>query len=267
MHRDFIQSVLEKASTIARANFGKVTTFSKGTDNNQVLTETDLEIGSYLVAEVQKVYPEFNIIDEEAGIIDKSSDYTWVIDPIDGTSNFASGVSEYGILIGLLEKGTPVAGGIALPSFNEIYTAEKGRGALCNGHPIHVTNGQSLLSSLVAYGIDGHQEDPSITYEEAGMLAEIILGIRNLRSSNSTYDYALVARGAYGGYMNRTSKIWDNVGPHIIMEEAGAIYTDFFGQPMDYSKPLSRVGDNFTMCTASPILHKQLQKIINKYKS
>lgn len=264
MYRDFIQSVLEEASLIALANFGKVTGTSKEADNNQVLTVTDLEIGKLMVERVQKSYPKFNVIDEEAGVIDKSSRYTWVIDPIDGTSNFANGVPEYGILIGLLEDGTPIAGGIALPSFHEIYTAEKGSGALCNGQSVRVTGEQELLSSLVAYGIDGHQEEPSITYEETRLLGEIVLAIRNLRSSNSTYDYAQVAKGAYGGYLNRTSKIWDNVGPHVVIEEAGGVYSDFYGQPMDYSNPLSKVDENFTMCTASPALHKQLLVIIRK---
>lgn len=263
MYRDFIHSLLEEASTIARANFGKVSGTSKGDDNNQVLTETDLEIGKLMVAKVQEAYPGYNVIDEEAGVINKSSRYTWVIDPIDGTSNFANGVPQYGILIGLLEEDIPIAGGIALPNFNEIYTAEKDQGTLCNGHPVRVTEEETLLSSLVAYGIDGHQEDPSLTHEETMLLSEIILAIRNLRSSNSAYDFTLVAKGAYGGYLNRTSKIWDNVGPHIILEEAGGIYTDFYGHPIDYSNPLSKVDDNFTMCTASPTLHKQLQTVIH----
>ena len=263
MYRDFIQSVLEEASVIARNNFGKVTGSSKGNDNNQVLTVTDLEIGKLMVARVQESYPEYNVIDEEAGVINKSSRYTWVIDPIDGTSNFASGIPEYGILIGLLENEVPIAGGIALPSFNEIYTAEKGKGTFCNKKPVHVTTEQKLLSSLVAYGIDGHQEDPSITYKETKLLSEIILAIRNLRSSNSTYDFAQVAKGSYGAYLNRTSKIWDNVGPHIVIEEAGGVYTDFHGNPIDYSNPLSKVDQNFTMCAASPTLHQALQTVIH----
>jgi myo-inositol-1(or 4)-monophosphatase len=266
MYRSFIHSVLAEASVVAQMSFGKVTGSPKGNDNNQVLTKTDLEIGKLIVAKVQEAYPKFNIIDEEAGVIDRSSRYTWVIDPIDGTSNFANGVPEYGIFIGLLEEGTPIAGGIALPYFNEIYTAERGKGTLCNGRPVRVTSEKVLLSSLVAYGIDGHQEDPAITHEETETLANIILGIRNLRSSNSAYDFALVAKGAYGGCLNKTSKIWDNVGPHIVMEEAGGFYTDFYGQPLDYSDPLSKASNNFTLCTASPILHKQLQAIIHNPK-
>ena len=263
MYRDFIQHVLDEASRIAQTNFGKVTGVSKGTDNNQVLTETDLEIGRYIVSEIRSAYPTYNIIDEEAGVIDNSSDYTWVVDPIDGTSNFASGVPEYGILLGLLENGVPIAGGIALPAFAEIYTAEKNKGTLCNGKAVHVSDESNLLSSLVAYGIDGHQEDPQLTYDETNQLSKIILGIRNLRSSNSTYDVAMVAKGSYGGYLNRTSKIWDNVGPHIVIEEAGGIFTDFYGKPIDYLQPLSKVDDNFTMCCGSPSLHAKLQAIIH----
>lgn len=263
-YKDFIVKVLEEASGIARSSFGKVSGTTKPEDNNQVLTETDIEIGNAIVDAIRAKYPEHNIIDEEAGIVDNNSRYTWVVDPIDGTSNFANGIPTYGIMIGLLEDATPIAGGVALPSFNQVFVATKGNGAFCNGSPVHVTNEQDLLKTLVAYGIDGHQEDPSITTEETATLSRIILGIRNLRSSNSAFDFMLVADGRYGGYLNRTSKIWDNVAPQIIVEEAGGTFTDFFGKPIDYTNPLSKVAENFTMCAASAALHKNLQQIINQ---
>jgi myo-inositol-1(or 4)-monophosphatase len=90
------------------------------------------------------------------------------------------------------------------------------------------------------------------------------LGIRNLRAAGSTFDTIMVAKGKYGGYINQTSKIWDNVGQQIIIEEAGGIYTDFFGNPMDYPKPLQKAEQNFTWCIGAPELHKQLQAIIKK---
>ena len=262
-YKDFIVGVLDEVSDIARSSFGKVLGTTKQEDNNQVLTETDIEIGNVIVNAIQAKYPEHNIIDEEAGVIDNSSKYTWVVDPIDGTSNFANGVPTYGIMVGLLEDATPIAGGVALPSFNQIYVATKGGGAFCNSSSIHVTAEQELLKTLVAYGIDGHQEKPQITIDETVLLAKIILGIRNLRSSNSAFDFMLVADGRYGGYLNRTSKIWDNVAPQIIIEEAGGIFTDFFGKSIDYTNPLSKVSENFTMCTAPPVLHKRLQQIVS----
>lgn len=258
----FVSEILEKAAKIAKVNFGQVVSTIKSNDNNQVLTKTDLEIGKLIVSALTQKYPDYNIIDEEAGIINHQSKYTWVVDPIDGTSNFASGVPTYGILIGLLENDLPVFGAISLPEFGEFYTAEKGQGAFCNGQAIAVSKEQELTNALVAYGIDGHRENPQLTEDECHLLGKIILNIRNLRSSNSAFDYVMVATSKYGAYLNRTSKIWDNVAPQVIIEEAGGIYTDFFGQKIDYSNPLEKTEKNFTMCTASPKLHQELQKII-----
>jgi myo-inositol-1(or 4)-monophosphatase len=166
--------------------------------------------------------------------------------------------------LGLLENDVPIAGGIALPSYSEIYVAEKGQGAYCNGDKIEVSNEVNLRNSLVAYGIDGHQENPELTKNECNLLAEIVLGIRNLRSSNSAFDLAMVAKGKYGAILNRTSKIWDNVAQQVIIEESGGIYTDFFGGKIDYANHLKRTQDNFTFFASSPELHRQILEIIRK---
>lgn len=261
-YKTFITKVLEVASKIATDNFGKVPGYAKKEDKNQVLTKTDLEIGKFLVNEIRNNYPDHNIIDEEAGIVDNKSTFTWVIDPIDGTSNFANGIPMYGIMVGLLEKSQPIAGGIAQPSFSEIFFAEKNQGAFCNDIPIRVSQEKELINSLVAYGIDGHQENPKFTESECLLLSKIILNIRNLRASNSCYDFTAVATGKYGAYLNQTSKIWDNVAPQIIVEEAGGTYTDFKGKPIDYSDPISKTNNNFIYIAATPEIHKQLLAII-----
>jgi len=258
----FLKNCLEEAAKIANENFGKVSGTIKESDNNQVLTETDLAIGKFLVNKVKETYPDYNIIDEEAGVVDNGSDFTWVIDPIDGTSNFANGVPTYGIMMGLLEKETPIAGGIALPFFNQIAIAEKGKGTFINGERVFVTEEKHLINTLVSYGIDGHQENPQMTKDELQILERIILGIRNLRTSNSAFDNIMVATGKYGGFVNQSCKIWDNVAPDIITKEAGGVYTDFWGKPMDYSDPLTKTNQIYTFCSASPELHKQLQEII-----
>ncbi|MFA4817405.1 MAG: inositol monophosphatase [Parcubacteria group bacterium] len=261
-YTNFIKKSLEEASVIARENFGKVSSTVKMNDNNQVLTKADLEIGKSLIAKIKEYFPDYNIIDEEVGIINNGSEYTWVIDPIDGTSNFANGIPLYGIMLGLLKNDLPIAGGLALPSFSEIYIAEKGTGTFCNGEKINVSSENDLKNSLVAYGIDGHQESPELTRTECLLLTDIVLSIRNLRSSNSVFDIAMVARGKYGAFLNRTSKIWDNVAQQIIIEEAGGIYTDFFGKKINYSDIFNDPQRNFTFCAAPPELHKQLILII-----
>jgi len=264
-YSEFIKQTLQNSSKIASKHFNNVTSVViKSGDNNQVLTEADIAVGNYIVDSVQKAYPDHNIIDEEAGVVDKKSDYTWVIDPIDGTSNFAVGSPQYGIIIGLLHDNKPVAGGVALPYYDEIITAEKGNGAFCNGKRMQVTKEPRLLSSLIAYAIDGHQENPALTYEECEVFARIVLGVRNIRASGNISDAMMVAKGKYGAYLNRTSKIWDVVGQHIIIEEAGGLCTNFFGKPMDFSNPLTKVNTNYTFCIGAPKLHKQLQEIINE---
>lgn len=259
----FIKEVLQKAATTADGFFGKVSGVVKTGDNNQILTEADIQIGKQLVAAVQAAYPDHNVIDEEAGGIDKGSRYTWVIDPIEATSNFAAGLPQYGIMIGLLEDAVPIAGGIIAPAYGKLYVAEKGKGATCNGESIHVTNEVDLLNTLVSYGIDGHQENPEQTIDECRVMADIILGCRNMRNAGcEALDPMYVAEGRYGGRVNTTSKIWDNVAPQIIAEEAGAVWTTANGELPDYSNPLDKIHQNFTFCVAPPVLHSQLQKII-----
>ncbi|EKD57947.1 MAG: hypothetical protein ACD_57C00078G0002 [uncultured bacterium] len=261
-YKKFLVDVLKEASAIASNYFGKVSGTIKPDDPNQVLTKADIEVGKYLISQIEKEFPSHNIIDEEAGVIDKKSAFTWVTDPIDGTSNFAAGTPLYGVMIGLLEDDKVIAGGVALPAFSEIYVAEKSGGAYCNGKKIAVTKETSLKSVLVVYGIDSNQNNPDDTRQEAKLFGEIALACRNMRISNSCFDTMMLARGSYGGWLNKSSKIWDNVAQQIIIEEAGGVYTDLYGKPIDYTLPLSKAKLNFTQCIASPILHEQLQKII-----
>lgn len=262
-YKEFITNTLQESSNIAVGYSGKVATTTKPGDNNQVLTEADLKIGKKIISLIKKYYPEHNIIDEEAGVIDSGSEFTWVIDPIDGTSNFAKGVVTYGIILGLLKNNIPIAGGVALPAFSEIYVAEKSGGTFCNNKKIVITKQNNLLSSLLAYGIDGHQENPSITEKECMLLAKIVLSIRSLRMSGCIFDAMMIVKNKYGAFLGKTSKIWDHVGVQIVIEEAGGIYTDFYGKSMDYRNPLEKVKENYTWCIAEPTLHQEIQKIIH----
>ncbi len=260
----FIQRVLLSSSKIANQHFGKVSSESVKTgDNNQVLTQADLDIGQHLIKEIQSEFPDFNIIDEEAGVIDNGSLYTWVIDPIDGTSNFAAGLPTYGVMLGLLKEEKPIAGGIVLPYFQQLYIAEHGSGAFCNDKRVHVSSEQKLLSSLVAYGIDGYQENPTRTETEMQLVTKVVLNIRNLRTTNSAYDMVHVVDGRYGAFLNQTTKIWDNIAFHCLVEEAGGVITDFWGKSMDFSNPLTKIEQNFTVCAGAKELHTQLQAIIH----
>lgn len=259
-YSNFIEKVLKQSSKIANRNFGNVVGTIK--PDNSVLTETDLEIGQLIISLIKKEYPDYNIIDEEAGVINNHSDFTWVIDPIDGTSNFALGIPHFGIFLGLLEKNKPIAGGIALPFFNEIILAQKGKGAFCNGIPIGLNSGKELIHTMIAYGFNHKKDKPSELFKELNTVGKILLGCRNIRTSNSAYDVVLTLKGKYGAIIGTDSKIWDNVVPQLIMEEIGYKYTDYFGNKIDYSDCLNNPQKNFSYCAASPIIFEQLQNII-----
>lgn len=264
-YTEFLGDTLNEAAKIALSYFGNVTGNTKAEDSNQVLTDADVAVGEYIVERVQAAYPAYNVIDEEAGVIDKKSSLTWVIDPIDGTSNFAAGTPDWGIMIGLLEDNQPIAGGIIAPVYNHLYLAEKGGPATRNGQPIRVTHETDLLKTLVSFGIDSHREDPAITAKECAIMSNVILAVRNIRASGSeAIDPMYVADGRYGGRVNYSGKIWDVVAPQAIIEAAGGVFTDATGQPIDYSNALERTSQNFTSCMASPQLHAQLLQEIHR---
>jgi myo-inositol-1(or 4)-monophosphatase len=210
----FLMQELTRAGELAQSYFGKVSGTTKPGNSKQVLTEADIAIGKQIVAAVRKQYPDHNIIDEEAGVIDNGSRYTWVIDPIEATSNFAAGLPQYGIMVGLLEDATPIAGGIIAPAYDKLYLAEKGKGATCNGERITVTSENNLSNVLVSLSADGHPDDPERTRRDYLLLAELALAARSTRDNNcEAVDTMYVAEGRYGGRVNMVSKIWDNVLP------------------------------------------------------
>lgn len=266
MYSSFIQTSLQNAAKIANDHFGKVTGLLKDGDPNQVLTQADLDIGKYIIGELKKTFPDHNIVDEEAGVIDNGSEFTWVIDPIDGTSNFAGGVPTYAVMLGLLKGKTPFAAGIAFPAFDQLYFGEKGSGVFLNDKKIKVSNhGKKMIDYLVAYGMDGDQKHPENTRKEAEIFGLLALHSRNMRSSNCVFDISMFLQGGYGAVLNQHSKIWDNVAQQFIVEEAGGVYTELWGQPIDYSDPFD-TEKNYTFCVASPEIHKEVQELLKTMK-
>jgi myo-inositol-1(or 4)-monophosphatase len=261
-YREFLKKALNEAADIALEYFGKVTTTLKA--DKSVLTEADLALGKYLVASVQTVYPDYNVIDEEAGVIDNKSVFTWVIDPIEATANFACGIPDWGIMMGLLKDAKPIAGGIVAPAYDKLYLAQKGVGATCNGKKIQVTKEDNLANTLLSFSLGGHHDDEAKTTKECRVLAKALMKARNMRNADcEATDTMYVAAGNFGGRINLTSAIWDNVAPQIICEEAGAIWTGLDGSPINYTEPLTKMEHKYSFCVASPALHTQLLEIIS----
>ncbi|WP_370942068.1 inositol monophosphatase [Amycolatopsis sp. cg5] len=257
-HLPFLDSLLREAAARLPRTPGASTT--KPGEPSQVVTAADHEIEELLTTRIRAAYPGYGILGEETGLHGENTRATWVIDPIDGTSNYAAGSPLFGIMAGLLVDGVPVAGGIALPALGEFYLAQCGEGAFRDGTRFRAPAATDLGASLIAYGIDG---DSEFAQEDFRIAAVLATRCRGLRMANSCFDLIQVATGAYGASLNRATRIWDSVAPHVLLEEAGITYTDFAGAPLDYT-PLARAIDtNFTICTAAPGLHSLLQDVIH----
>lgn len=252
---EFLTSAVSEASGLAAELAGAVEATVKE-DPDQVLTEADLAVGTLLGRAIERAYPRDGLIDEELGVRPGDSGTTWLVDPIDGTANFAAGSPLYAVLVGVLRGGEPVAGAVALPAFGELYVAERGAGVRCNGKVVAPSPRAALSSSLVAYGIDVHDRDRVRTDLRA--LDSLSASCRGLRMANSAFDLVQVALGVYGGYVHRNCRIWDCVAPQILVEESGGCCTDVYGERLVHDDPASRVQDVYSVVAGAPGVHGEL---------
>ena len=225
---------------------------------SSVVTEADLKSDSIILNLLRESYPEHNIISEESGFRNNNSRFTWVIDPLDGTSNFAAGIPWFGVLISLFEDNIPILGGAYLPVTDIIYIAEKGKGATMNGIKLKMRK-KSFKDSLIAFSVD-YTEDDEFLEHGISVFKYIIQSSRNIRSTNSLVDFIYVAEGKFGGCINLFTKVWDISAPGLIIEEAGGVMLDVYGNEITY-----KIGDdlparNFPVVAGSEEIVKSLTK-------
>jgi myo-inositol-1(or 4)-monophosphatase len=195
----------------------KVETKSTLTD---LVTEIDLLSEDMIRAKIEKSYPEHNILGEESDYADKKSKYTWVIDPLDGTNNYASSYPIYCVSIALKYENEVVLGVIYIPELDEVYSAIKGKGAYKSGTAIKISHKTALNNSLVATGFPYDKKESKIDNLEP--LNKILKNIRGLRRSGSAaFDLISVASGRIDAYWEFKLKEWDFAAGELLVREAG----------------------------------------------
>ena len=257
-----ILKALQEAGEILMANFGKLTRYTVKENQNSIVTKADFESEKKIIEIISDKFPNHNTLGEETGFQNRNSEYTWVVDPLDGTSNFAAGLPWFGVIICVLKNDVPVMAGCFLPVQNETYFAEKRKGATRNGKKIAVSAETKLQNILAAYSLDSSDE-PGKTEREAKIMQQLVLSIRNLRATNCLMDLCYTADGKLGACINQTTKIWDIAGPGLIIEEAGGKVTDIFGKTFDFSLTESNYNRNFTIACSNNILHPEILRILN----
>lgn len=200
---------------------------SKGT--NDFVTYVDKTAEKKLVSELRKLLPEAGFIVEENKELTTKERYNWIVDPLDGTTNFIHGAPPFSISIALQENDKIISGVIFEVNLNECFYAWDKGGAFLNGYPIHTSNNAKISDSLVATGfpyIDFSRLDAYM--EVFGELMKRSHGIRRLGSA--AVDLAYVACGRYDSFYEYGLNAWDVAAGTIIVKEAGGIVSDFSGQ-------------------------------------
>jgi len=231
--KDTLTDALKAAGEELMKHFGKQTDFKVKESQSSIVTQADLKSDSLIVSLIRDRYPEHTIISEEGGFINLGSKFTWVIDPLDGTSNFASAIPWFGVLIALFEDNMPVLGGAYLPVMNQIYIAEKGKGVLLNGKPFRMTENRGLKNSLFSFNVDFTDNDKVLS-ESINIYKNLVRAARNIRCTNSLVDFLYVAEGKFGGVINLFTRIWDISALGLIIEEAGGIMRYVNGEKITF---------------------------------
>lgn len=223
----------------------------KHEDLSDFATDADLEAEKKIVEILSQNFPGHNIIAEEGGRKDKGSRYTWVIDPLDGTFSFTHGFPYFAVSIGLLEENLPVLGVIYYITNNDLYFAQKDKGAYLNKKKIHVSEVNVLAE--VACGLDvGHRGKRSEKLERYWNTFINKIGYP-YSIGTAVVSQALVGRGILDGYVSQ-AWVWDFAAGTVIIREAGGRVTDFEGNEPDWTK------ERLEIVASNGIIHEAILK-------
>ncbi len=214
-------------------NLDKIETTQKG--SNDVVTNIDISAEQIVIDVIKKSYPEHTIISEEIGLVSgKDTDYQWIIDPLDGTTNFVKNVPHFCVSIALRIKGRTEIACVYDPIRNELFTAQRGAGAQLNNKRIRVNNLKDLSGTILATGFPFKAKQHSESYMK--VMGALFMDCADFRRKGSAaLDLCYVAAGRVDGYFELGLKPWDFAAGELIAREAGAICTDFNGGT-DYLK-------------------------------
>lgn len=196
---------------------------------NNLVTEADHAAEKAIFEVIKKNFPDHQILSEETGEIIQDSNYKWIIDPIDGTVNFAHGIPLCCVSIAIEKDNQMILGAVKVPYLNELYVAEKNKGATLNDEKITVSDEEEIRRSCLVTGFPYTYLDmpngPLDVFERF-----IRKGVPVRRLGSAAIDLCWVACGRFDGFYEHKLEAWDSAAGFIIVEEAGGKVTDFKGQ-------------------------------------
>ncbi len=224
---------------------------------NNLVTEADHASEKAILSVIKRDFPDHQILAEESGALSQNSEFKWVIDPIDGTVNFAQGIPLNCVSIGIEHKGVIVMAAVYNPHLNEFFFAEKGKGATLNDKPIRVSQKSVTLHSCLVTGFPyTYINEPNGPLEVFERFVRKGVPVRRLGSA--AIDLCWVACGRFDGFFEQKLEPWDSAAGFLIVEEAGGRVTDFKGDPFSiYQHKVLATND---------LIHAEMLDVINARK-
>ncbi len=248
-------NIAKEAGVIIRKGFGKKNKIEFKTNETNLVTEIDKASEKLIADFIKKKYPSHGILAEEGGAIKKGSEYLWVIDPLDGTTNFAHGLPVFSVSIGLQKNKETIAGVVYDVMFDIVYSAEKGSGSFANDERISVSKNGIIGRSVLATGFPYNVFDnPDNLLEKFTAMTKLARGVRRLGSA--ALDLCYIAKGVFDGYWEMNLNPWDICAGILLVEEAGGTVSDFNNQPIDiYTKKI---------LATNGLIHQKMLEILKK---
>lgn len=251
--------VTEAGAALLRMRSGEFGIEDKGGCNN-LLTFADIAVEEFLVGEILKKYPTHGIISEEGTFKNESSlfETQWVIDPIDGTTNFIHNFPFYGISVAVVHRGVGLIGAVYNPLTNELFYAEKGNGAYVNGVPLTLAHPISLKEALVTTTM--FWDDVRTQNNLHPSIIQIYKETRGLRMvGGAAISLSEIAKGNLNAYVVPMLSIWDYAAGVVILEEAGGTISRLDGQNVSFES------GGGSLLAAHPSIHCDLLSIFSEY--
>lgn len=250
---DFAVDLAKEAASISNKYFGHDNYTTEWKDDNTPLTIADTAINDMVIERVKKLFPEHGVIGEEASF-NEDKQYVWVVDPIDGTMVFSTGMPLFTFCLALVRDGEVLVSVVNEPALGKLFTAIRGEGALLNGKPVKVSNKSDLKNAYIAAN-DGL--GPGHSKVGAALLdikneGAIIFGVYSF-----AYMSMLVAEGYYVASIMNYGSPWDAAAASLIVEESGGKATDIDGSPRKYNQ----WGEGILISNGTE-LHEKLVKMV-----
>lgn len=229
-------SILNESDALFLRNWDRPRTIRhKG--ERDLVTDTDLAIEAFLKEHLQNVVPGAAFMAEESSTTLSPEGTCWIIDPVDGTTNFAHHFGDTATSVALWENGRVVLGAVSAPVRGERYVAEYGKGAWLNGKRIHVSDTALCSDALVATGFPySVHEDMDQVLADMRILLDTTVGVR--RCGSAALDMCFVASGSFDAYLEGWIKPWDIAAGWLLVEEAGGMVTGRSGEPYRFNTPI-----------------------------